>query len=126
MVQTVAEVTGSCRENEEWAYRHEEYKESDQWSGVPSLKDRNSVTYLVKERERQEVIMVRNQVVTQEMTLYMRRSKNRESECCWGSLMNTELTQDEARGSDARKDCEPHPDIFSERRKVSKRLLHDD
>lgn len=29
MVQIVVEVIGSCRENEEWVYRYEEYKESD-------------------------------------------------------------------------------------------------
>lgn len=48
-----------------------------------------------------------------------------KSECCWGTAMNTELTQDEARGSEAEKDCELHVDIFSERGRMTKRLLHD-
>lgn len=56
----------------------------------------------------------------------MRRFKNRELECCWGFFMNIELIQDEVRGLDVRKDCELYFDIFSERRKVSKRLLYDD
>ena len=38
-----------------------------------------------------------------------------KSESCWGILMTTELTQDEARGSDAGKGCELCADIFSER-----------
>lgn len=35
--------------------------------------------------------------------------------------MGTELTQDEARGSEAEKDCEPHVDTFSERGRMTKK-----
>ena len=38
-----------------------------------------------------------------------------KSEWCWGSLMTTEPTQNEARGSGAGKDYEPHANPFSER-----------
>lgn len=56
----------------------------------------------------------------------MRRPRNRKVRVLLGLPMNTERTQDETRGSEARRDCEPHADSFSEKRKMAKRSLHDD
>lgn len=50
-----------------------------------------------------------------EVKVIVHEKSQGKSEWYWSILKTTELTQDETRGSDTGKGCDPCADIFSER-----------